>query len=231
MATLHLIRHGQASFGAADYDQLSSTGYHQARVLGRWQEATQAPDAVYCGTLQRHRQTLAAMEEGADTSWAGIRGELSGLNEFDHLAVLHAWNPAWEDRAVMARELAQSDAPRRAFQEAFVAAVERWVSGRHESDYHETWQDFQGRVWQAIETIMKENAGAGHIYAITSGGPVSVVAQRLLNLDDRKALGLNTVLANTSVSRMLFSGKRRSLAVFNNFSHLEAEDPALVTYR
>ncbi|MDX1589129.1 MAG: histidine phosphatase family protein [Oleiphilaceae bacterium] len=231
MATLHLIRHGQASFGAADYDQLSDTGYRQGRVLGAWLAATQTPGAVYTGTLKRHRQTLAAMEEGADSSWESIRGELAGLNEFDHLAVLHAWNPAWSDRHAMARDLAETGEPRKAFQKAFVAAVERWVSGRNEADYAETWKGFQERVWAAIETIMSEASGAGDIYAVTSGGPISVVAQRLLALDDRKALGLNTVLANTSVSRMLFSGRRHSLAVFNNFSHLEAQDPALVTYR
>ncbi|HBF92256.1 MAG TPA: phosphoglycerate kinase, partial [Marinobacter adhaerens] len=42
---------------------------------------------------------------------------------------------------------------------------------------------------------------------------------------------LNEVIANTSVSRVLYSGPRRSLAVFNNYSHLEADDPALVTFR
>jgi broad specificity phosphatase PhoE len=35
MGTLHLVRHGQASFGAADYDQLSDLGARQCRELGR----------------------------------------------------------------------------------------------------------------------------------------------------------------------------------------------------
>ncbi|TVP57799.1 MAG: histidine phosphatase family protein [Halomonadaceae bacterium] len=231
MATLHLIRHGQASFGAANYDQLSETGYRQGRVLGRWQAATQTPDAVYCGTLQRHRQTLASMAEGAGADWDRIHGIEAGLNEFDHLAVINAWNPAWSDRSVMAKELAASGAPGKTFQKAFVAAVERWVSGNHASDYAETWDDFQVRVWQAVENIMAASAGAKHVYAVTSGGPISVIVQRLLQLDDRKALGLNAVLANASVSRMLFSGSQQSLAVFNSFGHFEAEDPALVTYR
>jgi hypothetical protein len=50
-------------------------------------------------------------------------------------------------------------------------------------------------------------------------------------LNDRKTLEMNSVIANSSVSRVLYSGKRRSLAVFNNYSHLEAEDPSLVTFR
>jgi len=34
MGTLYLVRHGQASYGAADYDQLSPRGALQARRLG-----------------------------------------------------------------------------------------------------------------------------------------------------------------------------------------------------
>ncbi|MEC8667907.1 MAG: histidine phosphatase family protein, partial [Pseudomonadota bacterium] len=34
MPTLYLIRHGQASFGADDYDVLSPIGHEQARALG-----------------------------------------------------------------------------------------------------------------------------------------------------------------------------------------------------
>jgi len=34
MAELYLIRHGQASFGAEDYDQLSSLGKTQCELLG-----------------------------------------------------------------------------------------------------------------------------------------------------------------------------------------------------
>ena len=34
--SLLLVRHGQASFGAADYDQLSGRGVEQSRRLGDW---------------------------------------------------------------------------------------------------------------------------------------------------------------------------------------------------
>ena len=36
MAAIYLVRHGQASFGAADYDQLSARGEQQAQLLGQW---------------------------------------------------------------------------------------------------------------------------------------------------------------------------------------------------
>ncbi len=42
MGTLYLVRHGQASFGADDYDQLSARGMEQAERLGQyWRERDQ----------------------------------------------------------------------------------------------------------------------------------------------------------------------------------------------
>lgn len=34
MTTIYLVRHGQASFGTASYDQLSAKGEQQAQVVG-----------------------------------------------------------------------------------------------------------------------------------------------------------------------------------------------------
>jgi len=231
MATLHLIRHGQASFGAENYDQLSKTGQQQGRVLGQWLAGQTRPGAVFCGSLKRHEQTLAAMAEGFGADWSGITATEAGMNEFDHLPVIQAYNPAWADRKVMAKDLAAASHPGKAFQKAFVKAVERWVAGDHDSDYPETWQAFKARVHKGLDRITTDAAGAQHVFVVTSGGPIMVAMQQLLGLSDRRALGLNEVLANASVSRVLFSGDRRSLAVFNNFAHLEAADPALVTYR
>ena len=36
MASLYLIRHGQASFGSANYDQLSALGQRQADLSGHF---------------------------------------------------------------------------------------------------------------------------------------------------------------------------------------------------
>ncbi|NUQ87355.1 MAG: histidine phosphatase family protein, partial [Glycomyces artemisiae] len=58
MGLLLLVRHGQASFGADDYDVLSETGWEQARLLGRWlAERRVTPTAVVQGGMRRHRET------------------------------------------------------------------------------------------------------------------------------------------------------------------------------
>lgn len=229
MATVYLVRHGQASFGKANYDQLSPTGWEQGRVLGRWLADKVTPAAIFGGNLERHRETVEAIATGFGTRLPDMQ-VAPGFNEFDHTSVLTRYRPEWSDREIMARDLAAFPKPARAFQEAFVQAVHRWASGEHDHDYDETWPDFKARVLKAFDEMI-EYADGGDVLVATSGGPISVICQHLLALDDQRALGLNEVIANTSVSRVLYSGPRCSLSVFNNYSHLEAEDPALVTFR
>ena len=229
MATIYLVRHGQASFGKENYDQLSPRGWEQGKILGRWLAGKVEPGAIFGGNLQRHRETVEAITTGYGVSLPDMQ-VLEGLNEFDHLEVVERLRPEWADKQVMARDLASFPKPARAFQQAFEKAVTRWVSGEFDQEYSETWNGFRQRVGHALDQLINLADGADVIVS-TSGGPIAVIAQRLLELSDHKALEMNNVIANTSVSRILYSGPRRSLAVFNNYSHLEAEDPALVTYR
>ena len=55
MATIYLIRHGQASFGKENYDQLSPRGWEQGRVLGRWLAGKVTHNAVLGGNMEHHR--------------------------------------------------------------------------------------------------------------------------------------------------------------------------------
>ncbi|MEX2476665.1 histidine phosphatase family protein [Marinobacter sp.] len=229
MATIYLIRHGQASFGKDNYDQLSPRGWEQGRVLGRWLAGKVQPNAVFGGNMERHRETVEAITSGFGDALPDMQA-VEGLNEFDHMQVVERLRPEWADRQRMAADLASFPKPTRAFQQAFEKAMARWVSGDFNHDYAETWPEFRSRVMTALDELINF-ADGGDTLVSTSGGPIAVIAQHLLELSDRKALEMNNVIANTSVSRMLYSGSRRSLAVFNNYSHLEAEDSGLVTFR
>ncbi len=229
MATIHLIRHGQASFGKENYDQLSPRGWEQGRVLGRWLVGKVTPSAVFGGNMERHRETVEAITSGYGDTLPDMQ-VVEGFNEFDHTQVVERLRPEWEDRERMARDLAAFPKPARAFQQVFEEAMVRWVGGEHEDEYAESWSDFRNRVITSLEQLI-EYADGGDTLVSTSGGPIAVMAQHLLQLSDRKTLDMNSVIANTSVTRILHSGTRRSLSVFNNYSHLEAEDPSLVTFR
>ena len=57
MSTLYLIRHGQASYGEADYDRLSPRGVEQAKAVGfiaYWNQSGRQlkPDVMTCFDLE-----------------------------------------------------------------------------------------------------------------------------------------------------------------------------------
>lgn len=65
MATLYLIRHGQAGFGQAEYDVLSTLGAAQAQALGRYFVMAQRPlDRLYSAPRRRHLATCDNLCQG-----------------------------------------------------------------------------------------------------------------------------------------------------------------------
>jgi broad specificity phosphatase PhoE len=231
MGAIYLIRHAQASFGAADYDQLSELGLTQSRVLGQ-ALLSRGPrtDRVVCGTMRRHQQTaegcLQAM--GLSPQWESD----PGWNEYDPQDVLRVFDPRYGDPAAMASELAASDNPRRRFQEIFVQGMDRWVSGRHDDEYRESWPTFRARVAGALERVAASLAKSQGALVFTSGGPIAAACAALLNLGAPDALRLNTRLANAAITKLVCSGQSIHLSTVNEHGHFEGgRDAALVTYR
>jgi broad specificity phosphatase PhoE len=218
MGLVLLVRHGQASFGAADYDVLSETGVEQSRVLGGALAAAGLEvGAVVHGAMKRQRDTATAMAEAA--GWDVVPSLDEGWNEFDHLAVV--------SRA--AEGLDGLD--RRGFQRVFEDATARWASGEHDNDYAEPWAGFVGRVGSALARACARD---GVTVVASSGGPIAAACSMLVDRDASPAeLGrlwasYNTVIANTSVTRVIEGSSGRRLLTFNEHSHLPRD---LVTYR
>ena len=98
MGQLTWVRHGQASFGAEDYDQLSDLGKRQSIRLGQyWKQASAhrpdalSFDAVLMGSLKRHRQTWEGIAEGAELN---MTPEVwPALNEYDSHALIETVHP------------------------------------------------------------------------------------------------------------------------------------------
>lgn len=225
MGGIHLVRHGQASFGSADYDRLSDLGQRQSAVLGQWLSRIGQPaDRVVCGTLRRHRQTAEACLGAWEVSQAIVEDD--GFNEFDHRDILVRARPDLAEDGALARLVAGPDG-RRAFQKVFAAAVERWMAGAHDAEYAEPWPAFRGRCVTALERVA---ADGGEVWVFTSGGPIAALVQHVLGLSDARMLDLNWGIANAGITRL--SGDGRRLGGFNNVAHLEAAGGApLITYR
>lgn len=225
MGTLYLIRHGQASFGAADYDNLSETGVEQATRVGQWLRAAGIGfDAVFAGGLRRQqhtaREALAAL--------AHPRGEPDvdpAFDEYDHVDIFSVGARAAGFDPALARGMTRPQ-----FQKVFEQAMRRWVSGRHDDEYRESWPAFQARCHGALARIQSMRGAT--VAAFSSGGTIATIVQRALDLDARRTLTLNFMLANASVTKLVYRDDEVSVAYLNNYGFLEGvEDGRLVTWR
>ncbi len=230
MGAIYLVRHGQASFGHADYDKLSKKGCEQSKILGTQFKTLVQPDQIYSGDMLRHVETASHFLNGFGESTLPVVTH-SGFNEFNHVEVLTRYKPEWEDHAVMASDMAKQQIPSQAFQKSFSASVARWISGDFDHEYQESWPQFQSRCTKAMKEVIAQADNAKNIIVFTSGGPVSAILQQVLKLGNKETFAINEMLANTSVSKFLFSGERISIAYLNNFLHLELADSDYVTYR
>jgi broad specificity phosphatase PhoE len=235
MGQIFLVRHGQASFGAADYDQLSAHGIEQSRLLGAWFAACKVGvGRVVTGSLKRHRQTAeACLGALPGAPPAGHWLTEPGFDEYDHVEVLQKHAPQLTDPIAAKDALAAEADVKKSFQKIFAQAMARWMGGQHDADYRESWPMFRVRCVGAVRRIV-EGAGAPSVMVFTSGGPIAAICQELLGIPNERAAMVNFSLANSSVTRLLFSGRdgRISLSYLNNFAHLEQTGEArAVTYR
>lgn len=236
MSTLFFIRHGQASFGKEEYDELSDTGHRQSRILVHHFEVTNRRfDAVYTGTLSRHVRTAEAMLlllSEMNAPLPPVR-QLEGLNEYPTHDIFPALAPyAIDADPSLAADVAGLMKDRKAFQRVFEAVMGIWASGKHHVPGMVTWQDFKGRVNRAIDEIMKNDGTGKNVAVFTSGGTISVAVQRTLGLSENGAMKIAEQLVNTSVTRFKCTSDRIMMATFNEYAHLEREnDEKLITYR
>ncbi len=223
MGVLLLVRHGQASFGAEDYDVLSETGWAQGRLLGRYLSETGVrPTALVRGAMRRHAETMEAMVVGG--GWEGPEVvEDADLDELDHLEVL-ARDP----------EAPDTELDRRAFQLAFERATRRWSSGVHDHEYGESFADFLTRTSAGLGRAAAL-AGSGETVAVvTSGGVIGAIAARLVDPAAGPASlariweRFNTVVVNTGVTRLVVGATGQRLLTFNEHPHLAGDH---LTYR
>ncbi len=229
MAAILLVRHGQAAFEAADYDQLSPRGEEQAQRLGRaWREKRWRLAHWYCGGLQRQRATLQHLRDaygaGAQESVVDRR-----FDEFDHAQLLRRVMPQWDDVEQRQRWLVAQTQPRQAFQRLFASAFARWQDAGAAGDYSESWPAFQQRCQAALQAVRAQSTG--DVVVVTSGGVIAAIVQALLAIPDAQALALNAVLYNAGSTRLLYHAEQISLSGFNDVSHLDAADASLLTYR
>ncbi|MCX5839215.1 MAG: histidine phosphatase family protein [Deltaproteobacteria bacterium] len=236
MGTLYMIRHGQASFGSANYDLLSETGVLQSRILAEHLLAVGlAPDALYSGAMERQKDTAGAMValyREKELPLPALRIE-DAFNEYSSREIILSYVSETADEDPSLKEdLSRFYADKKAFQRVFEKILMGWVKGEYRKPGIATWEDFRERVRGGLTRVIAENGRGRTIVIFTSGGPVSATLQTALGLSNEETLRTAWQIANSSVTKFLYNGERITLAAFNDTAHLALRrDPALVTYR
>jgi len=215
MAEFYLVRHGQASFGSDNYDQLSPMGYQQASWLGEHfkQQGTQF-DRVVTGTMLRHDQTAKNICAGLQLDTAFETH--AGLNEYDFYALVKNYLQMFPEQQPKKGE------KHSAFYKVLKKAITMWANAELEGDLPETFAQFKNRVGDALAFV--QDTSAKRTLVVTSGGPIGMAMCHVLQLNNEKMIQLNLQIKNTSYSQFFFNQQGASLASFNNTAHLEKED-------
>ena len=221
MGQIYLVRHGQASFGQADYDNLSALGAQQGERLGAYfQRKGIRFSAALRGTLRRHEQTLSAIERGAGREHKALAWP--GLNEYDSHALIDAIHPD---------PLPAPDTPElyRHHFRLLREALNQWIQGKSEPKGMPLYPDFVAGVMGAMDHIRSQCEG--NVLVVSSGGPISTIVSHILGAPAQTSVELNFRIRNTSVTELDFNPKRLALLTYNTLPHLdEADLQSWITY-
>lgn len=236
MGCIYLIRHGQASFGADDYDVLSPIGIRQAEILGAHlaQLGTRIDRGV-SGNLRRQQHTAnAALERLQDSAGTIPALEIDpAFNEFDAEAVIRALLPSMLAEEPEALHVMRNAAANRGeFQRIFSALIKRWVEEDYSNASLQSWQAFVEQVEGGLNRLLEQADSKQNIAVFTSGGTITALLHLITGIAPAQAFELNWQIVNTSLSCLKFRGKQVSLASFNSHAHLQLmKAPELITYR
>jgi broad specificity phosphatase PhoE len=208
MGEIILVRHGQANSAAKDeesYDRLSDLGHQQARWLGDYLAAREAPfDKVIAGSLRRHRETATGI--GYDDPQIDPR-----LNEMDYFNL----GQALED--VHGVPFPGPD--------QFAAHVPQVMEAWHRAEIMgvETFASFEDRVTGVLQEAAKPGV---RVLCVTSGGVIGMIIRHLLDLDPTRMAHVLLPIMNSSLHRVHVIPQGPILAGYNAVPHLDHPDRA-----
>jgi broad specificity phosphatase PhoE len=222
MGTLYMVRHGQASFGADDYDQLSDLGRRQSVRLGEWFASRGIRfDGLIAGTLRRHKQTLEGILEGMNH--AGEHLSWDRLNEYDAQAVIATVHPG---------KLEKPSSPEmyRHHFRLLRDGLSKWMAGEAQPEGMPSYEHFVAGVAGALDHVRANHYGQ-NVLMVTSGGPIATAVGHVLGTSPATIIELNLRIRNTSITEFAFTPKRQMLVMYNAIPHLDdASHADWITY-
>lgn len=211
MGAVYVVRHGQASFGAADYDRLSPQGERQAQLLGDFLKARCIePTTLVAGGLRRQQATAVHLARAAEWS-----PPVTVDPRWDEFRI----GPEGDSLGVSGQTDSQ------AYQAALEVRMRDWESDGGGS---ESRGEFTDRTLQALADVAASLGSGEDAVVVTSAGVISMIVSSLLGGGTEQWILLNRVCVNTGVTTVVAGRRGLSLLSFNEHGHLGRAD---MTYR
>lgn len=227
MGTLYLIRHGQASYGEADYDRLSPRGIEQAQAVGRW-AASAGLHALFAGPLRRQQQTAEYAREAAGGRLPA-HGTLAELAEYPAYEMLQHLVPRLVAEDPQFEQLTSAPTPR-LLDQAFNTILRRWSRDEWTVDGVERVDAFVGRIRAGLDRVLRAAGSGARLACVTSAGPIGVAVGLVFGIPAERMMRTGIVIRNASITELRFRSQnfdwqpdQLSLVSFNLTAHLPAE--------
>jgi broad specificity phosphatase PhoE len=232
VGTLYLIRHGQASYGEADYDRLSPRGIEQAKAVGGW-AASLGLDGLFAGPLRRQQQTAQFASEGAAGRLPAIE-TLPELAEYPAFEMLRHLTPRLIAEDAKFAQLTNAPTPR-LLDEAFQSILSRWARDEWDAEGVERVTAFVARIRTGLDRVLRAATSGARLACVTSAGPIGVAVGLVFATPPERMVRTSIVIRNASVTELRFRSQnfdwqpdQLSLVTFNQTAHLP---DALLTER
>jgi broad specificity phosphatase PhoE len=225
MPTIVLIRHGQASFGAEDYDALSPAGHAQARAVARELGRDGRPvKRIVSGSLRRQRETALPT-----ASMLGLPVEVDPrLNEYDMDEILarHSETEVRTSARPGGEQVSSAE-----FQRVLEPGMRGWIAAGAAGATAETWPQFATRTRAAVAELAAGLTSGTTGVAFTSAGVIAALCVSILGVAGETLIALNRVSVNGAITLVASGRSGLSLVSFNEHRHLEHDPATTVTLR
>tara|TARA_B110000003_G_scaffold24035_1_gene23019 strand:- start:72 stop:725 length:654 start_codon:yes stop_codon:yes gene_type:complete len=209
MTEIYFVRHGQASFGAENYDKLSTIGHKQSELLGLHLKKTSLKfDKVICGKMKRHQETLEEINK-----YLKLKNIIfdDRLNELNYQSLEKAYHTKYKTLpptiSIEFRDFHQN-------------LITSWASKKLE-DLEESYLDFNNRVNCAVDDHAENTK---RLLVISSGGPTSVLVTRALSLNYAGTADILNFTLNSSYSVFSKLNNAFTLLQYNCTPHLDSKE-------
>ena len=220
ISDLYLVRHGQASFGEKNYDNLSEKGVRQSISLGKkLKKRNLVFDNIVVGPMKRHIQTF----NGINIGYGDSLSEPLIIEDFAEnqlMEIAQYFIPKMLKTNKNIKEL-MSEIPlwkrKKTFLKYFNIIAQQWINDELDlsKKNFESYKSFKKRVKNAkdkVSDIMKESSKT---MVVSSGGTITGIYAECHSLSAEEIMHLNFKIKNASISLFKKENDTFTLKTFN----------------